>query len=61
MSPTHSLDNIIFNYFTTKYSNTYFYNGFAYGFIAGVSTTILVFSLFHHNNSCALNNRIVLL
>ena len=51
MSPTHSLDNIILSDLFIKNTNNYFYNGFTYGFIAGVSTTIIIFSLFHHKNS----------
>ena len=52
MPPIHPLDNN--NNFTdlfTTYANIRYYNGFTYGFITGVSTTIIIFSLFHRCNS----------
>jgi hypothetical protein len=33
-----------------EYKNITFYNGFSYGFIAGVASSIIIFSFFHKCN-----------
>lgn len=48
MPPTQNpQDNNNFSDLFLKYSNIRFYNGFSYGFIAGVASSIIIFSIFH--------------
>jgi len=49
MPPTHDPQD--FSDFLIKYINIKFYDGYIYGFITGVSTTIILFSMFHKCNS----------
>jgi len=45
MPPTHDPQD--FSDFLIKYINIKFYDGYIYGFITGVSTSIVIFSMFH--------------
>ena len=48
MPPTNNpQDNNNFSDLLIKYAKIRFYDGFTYGFIAGVTSTIIIFSIFH--------------
>jgi hypothetical protein len=54
MPPTynsHDDNNNNLSDFLIKYINIKFYDGYIYGFITGVSSTIILFSMFHKCNS----------
>jgi hypothetical protein len=52
MPPTNNpQDNNNFSDLFTKYANIRFYNGFSFGFIAGVTSTVIIYSIFHRCNS----------
>lgn len=59
--PPSYLPNNNFSDLFTKYANINYYNRFTYGFITGVSSTIIGFLLLHRFKFSAFKNKIILI